>query len=122
MTYRRDPFDPHGAHNFTDYEEPSRSPYFDSQYHDGGRAAKLTYGGDKSWKTPVHGFDAEGRAVTVSFGRKGTEHEGQTLIADGHLTSDEFYGRDERGEKNHDHANPADPRNDGYKDRGKYNG
>lgn len=122
VTYQRDPFDPHGAQNFSDYKERSESSYFDSQYHDDGQAAGLTYGGDRSWETPIHGTDAEGRDVTVSFGRKGTPHEGQTLIADGHLTSDEFYGRNEHGKKPHDHSNPADSRNDGYKDRGKYSG
>jgi hypothetical protein len=117
VTYSRDPSDDHGAHNFADYEERAQRPYFESQYHDDGKAAGLTYGGDRSFESPIHATDEEGRDITVSFGRNGTRYEGQTLIADGHLTADEFYKT-----VGHDHAHPSDRRHGGYTDRGKYSG
>jgi len=96
----------------------SSSGRFDSQYHDGGQVAGLTHGGDRHWEAPVHGTDSEGRDVTVSFGRTGSDREGETLISDGHLTSDGFYGRDASGDKLHDHSH-----GDGtYEDRGRYSG
>lgn len=100
VTYRRDVGEDHGPQNFTNYEE---RPFFSSQYHDDGQLAGLTQGGDRSWETPVHATDAEGNDVTVAFGREGTKYEGHSLIAKGHLTSEEFYGEDAQGRKNHEH-------------------
>ncbi len=107
------------AGGFTGHPAPAKSGSFDSQYHDGGKEAGLTYGGDRrNWESPVHGTDSEGRDVTVSSGRAGSPREGDTLIADGHLTSQEFYSRNRDGAKNHDHAH-----GDGtYEGRGRYSG
>lgn len=62
-------------------------------------------GGDRSYTAPVYGTTEDGRDVTVSFGRDGTRQEGQTLIANGHVSGKDFYSRDENGRSNgHDHA------------------
>lgn len=92
-------------------------PPFRSQYHDGGKAAGLTYGGDRAYESPIHGTDAEGRDVTASFGRQGTPHEDDLLISEGHKTSDEFFQTEP--ELGHDHHGPAgEPGDKG--DRGNY--
>ncbi|ETA01691.1 hypothetical protein CcI156_05885 [Frankia sp. CcI156] len=92
------------------------------QHLSGSGSSELTYGGDTAFDAPVHGSDAAGNEVTVSFGRDGTSAEGETLIADGHVSSKEFYGKDDDGVKGHDHSHPSDPRHGGYEDRGRYSG
>jgi chromosome segregation ATPase len=120
VTYRRNVGEPHGAQNYTDYEErQGRDRYFRSQYHDNGAEAGLTHGGNRNYKSPIHGTDSEGRDVTVSFGREGTSQADHTLISDGHKTSDDFYQRSPH--IGHDHHSPdGEPGDQG--DRGQYNG
>lgn len=57
-----------------------------------------------SWSELIHGTDAEGREVTARFGEAGTDNEGHTLLADGHLSSQEF-DRANGGGAQHDHYN-----------------
>lgn len=93
VMYKREPFDPHGKENF---EGPGKDG------HRGG------FGKAK------HGWIAD-RAVTVAFGWG--SKQGHTLIADGHLTNEQF-----RDRPNHDHYGPGDgPRNNGTL-RGAYTG
>ncbi|KPM56404.1 hypothetical protein ACG83_00045 [Frankia sp. R43] len=73
-------------------------------------------GGSSLWSGLVHGTNEQGEDVTASFGREGTSKEGQTLLTDGHVSQNDFYGsRDARG---HDHY---DGRGGGT-DRGYYTG
>lgn len=93
VTYRRDPFDPHGAQNF---EGPGKDG------HRGG------------FGRSQHGW-IEGYPVTFALGW-GTK-EGHTLIADGHLSWEEF-----RNSRNHDHYGPGDGPNSNGTLRRKYTG
>lgn len=101
-TYDRGAFEAHGGQNFTEKKQK------------GGR-----------WDGPYHGFVPDGdqdRPVTVAFGRG--DREGQTVIADGHLTKRQFHDR-----RNHNHYGPDTQYGDGTEriedkggDRGKYSG
>lgn len=93
VIYRRDPFDPHGGQNF---EGPGK---------DGHRG-----GFEKS----QHGW-IEGHPVTFALGW-GTK-QGHTLIADGHLSWEQF-----RESRNHDHYGPGDGPNSNGTLRRKYTG
>lgn len=93
VTYKREPFDPHGKENF---EGPGKDG------HRGG------FGKAK------HGW-VDDHAVTISFGWG--SKQGHTLIADGHLTNEQF-----RDSAHHDHYGPGDgPSNNGTL-RGAYTG
>lgn len=77
-----------------------------------------TQGGDRNWEPPFHGTTRDGRRVTVSFGRG--SRKGETLICDGHVDLNTFYGnRKLKIVKGHDHF-AAD--GSAAKDRGKYTG
>jgi hypothetical protein len=93
VTYKRDPFDPHGAQNF---EGPGR---------DGHRG-----GFGKS----QHGWIGDS-PVTFALGW-GTR-EGHTMIADGHLDDAQF-----RGHGYHDHYGPGDGPNSNGTLRRRYTG
>ena len=93
VTYKRDPFDPHGAQNF---EGPGK---------DGHRG-----GFGKS----QHGWIGDS-PVTFALGW-GTR-EGHTMIADGHLGDSQF-----RGHIYHDHYGPGDGPNNNGTLRRKYTG
>lgn len=83
------------------------------------RTKEHNNGGDRSFTAPVYGTDEEGNSVTVSFGRDGSKQEGETWIADGHVTGQEFYATDSNGNSiGHDHADGKG----GYADRGAYSG
>lgn len=59
-------------------------------------------GGDRNWEPPFHAATRDGQLVTVSFGRG--PRQGQTLICDGHVDFNTFYGnRAARIVKGHDH-------------------
>lgn len=92
VTYKRDPFDPHGAQNFEDDE--SYVVHQRSQGHSGG------------FGLPSYGYIGD-HPVTFALGW-GTK-AGHTLIADGHVNRNEF-----RNSRNHDHYGPGDgPNNNG---------
>lgn len=93
VTYRRDPYDPHGVQNF---EGPGK---------DGHRG-----GFGKS----QHGWIGDS-PVTFALGW-GTR-EGHTLIADGHLTQEHF-----RESRHHDHYGSGDGPNNNGTLRRKYTG
>ena len=93
VTYKRDPFDPHGAQNF---EGPGK---------DGHRG-----GFGKS----QHGWIGDS-PVTFALGW-GTR-DGHTMIADGHLDDSQF-----RGHIYHDHYGPGDGPNNNGTLRRKYTG
>lgn len=93
VTYKRDPFDPHGAQNF---EGPGKDG------HRGG-FGKATHG----W--------IEGNPVTFALGW-GTK-QGHTLLADGHLSQEQF-----RESRHHDHYGPGDGPNNNGTLRRKYTG
>jgi hypothetical protein len=77
-----------------------------------------TVGGNRNWEAPFHATTREGRLVTVSFG-KGTR-AGETLICDGHVDLDTFYGnKNLRIAKGHDHF---DATGSYAAKRGKYRG
>jgi hypothetical protein len=93
VTYKRDPFDPHGAQNF---EGPGK---------DGHRG-----GFGKS----QHGWIGDS---TVTFALGWGTKQGETMLADGHLSDDQF-----RASPHHDHYGSGDgPHNNGTL-RGKYTG
>lgn len=93
VTYKREPFDPHGEQNF---EGPGKDG------HRGG------------FGKPKHGWIGDA-AVTFALGW-GTK-QNHTLIADGHLSAEHF-----RDSRHHDHYGPGDgPRNNGTL-RGTYTG
>lgn len=57
---------------------------------------------DKNFSAPVFGVDADGNDVTASFG-SGSK-EGETLIASGHVSEEEFNRKDDNGRHvGHDH-------------------
>lgn len=71
---------------------------------------------NRNWHPPVHGTTADGRPVTVSFGKDGSTAERNTGIADGHVSDSKYYGRDANGVKNHDHFGPN---GESFGDRGR---
>jgi hypothetical protein len=89
VTYRRDPFDPHGKNNFADDEA-----YVARKREEGHRG-----GFGRVWYGSV-----DGRPVTFALGW-GTK-EGETLLADGHVTDEAFWGHhDHYGKGQGPHAN-----------------
>lgn len=61
-------------------------------------------GGNRNWSPPVHATRADGRPITISFGKG--PRQGHVLVADGHITSmSAFYGTAKEG-KGHDHLLP----------------
>lgn len=66
------------------------------------------------WHPSQHGF-IDGRPVTFALGW-GTR-EGETMLADGHLSPEEF-----RNHADHNHYGSGKGPNDNVKDRGKYSG
>ncbi len=58
-------------------------------------------GGDDHWSEPVYGNTDDGRDITFSQGQG--PREGETLVAEGHVSMSDFYGRREDGNKGHDH-------------------
>ncbi len=95
ITYRRDPFDPHGSHNFTDQKQNQKQ----NNHHN---------------KFPViqHGI-IDGKPVTFALGIEG--REGEMLLADGHKSDQDF-------RECHDHyGTGSGPKNNGT-DRGYYTG
>ena len=73
---------------------------------------------NKRWHPPVHGTTADGKPVTVSFGKDGSAQAGNTGISDGHVSDAEYYERDSPGRTvGHDHYGP---KGESYGDRGKY--
>lgn len=93
VTYKRDPYDPHGAQNF---EGPGKDG------HRGG------------FGESQHGWIGDS-PVTFALGW-GTKH-GHTLIADGHLSQEYF-----RDSRHHDHYGPGDGPNSNGTLRRKYTG
>lgn len=93
LTYKRDPFDPHGTQN---YEGPGKDG------HQGG------------FGKSVHGWIGDS-PVTFALGW-GTK-QGHTLIADGHLAAEHF-----RDSLHHDHYGPGDGPNNNGTLRRKYTG
>ncbi|MDO3166641.1 hypothetical protein P5V90_06685 [Mycobacteroides abscessus subsp. abscessus] len=93
VTYRRDPFDPHGSQNF---EGPGKDG------HLGG------------FGKAMHGWIGDS-PVTFALGW-GTK-EGHTLLADGHLSDGHF-----RDSRHHDHYGPGDGPNNNGTLRHKYTG
>lgn len=72
---------------------------------------------NQNWHRPVHGTTADGRPVTASFGKDGSKAEGNTGIADGHVSEGQYYGKDGSGVKGHDHYGPN---GESLADRGRY--
>ena len=70
----------------------------------------------RTFDAPVHALTEDGREVTVAFGKHGTSREGHLLIADGHLTGDNFYRNARSRQKGHDHIGPDGTH---YADRGR---
>lgn len=100
VTYKRDPFDPHGAKNFED-----EGAYIARQ------RAKGHIGG---FGLPASGF-VDGHPVTFALGW-GTK-QGHTLLSSGHLSPEEFLQH-----RGHDHYGPGEgPHNNGTL-RGAYKG
>lgn len=56
--------------------------------------------GDRNWEPPLHATTYDGSPVTVSFGRG--QRAGETLVARGHVTANEFYAKAVPGQ-GHDH-------------------
>ena len=75
-------------------------------------------GGDDTRTGLVHGTDAQGKDVTASFGRPGTNagDQGDALLSDDHKSAADFYGS--KGNKGHDHYNGRG----GGTQRGQYTG
>lgn len=73
---------------------------------------------DKNFSAPVYGTDGGGQQVTVSFGSG--RCEGQTLIARGHVSEDDF--NKDNGERHvgHDHYMPDGSPAGKHGDRGNY--
>ena len=92
VTYRRDPFDPHGSHNFTE-----------NVHYDHSTFCAIEYG------------YIDGKPVTFAQGKN--NRVGHTLIADGHLEAGVFWAK-----KNHDHYGSGDGPNNNGTDLGRYTG
>lgn len=90
VTYRRNPFNPHGYYNFTT-EEDYIARKRDKGYVGGFGRARFGY--------------VDGKPVTFAFGW-GTK-KGEALIADGHVTTWEFRSR------NHHYGKGGGPHNNG---------
>lgn len=65
---------------------------------------------------PMAGFDANGKALTVSFGQG--SREGHTLLADGTDKS----AKEFKSHTGHNHYGDGKGPNDNVKDRGQYHG
>jgi hypothetical protein len=100
VTYAREPFDPHGAHNFTNEELLIK--------HEKEKGHKGGFG------QPFYA-ELDGHPVTVALGW-GTR-EGETLLADGHVNRATF-----RNHGNHNHYGSGHGQNDNVKERLKYTG
>lgn len=135
VTYDRQPGEAHGAQNFTNASQrraarksdvgrvahgnTSNADFFGSDdYHMSDRAA--------FWP-PVHTVDKWGYDITIAFGKG--EYSGETLICDGHVSADEFWGKKTVQEgskrvkvKRHDHYMPDGSPAGKHKDRGNYTG
>lgn len=85
--------------------------------HQGGNAEYRD-----GWLTPVGGFDAQGRKVTVSFGTG--KNEGETLISDGWTRDPERFmdGKDDNRKRLHNHYGDGSGRHHNADDRGRYHG
>lgn len=88
ITYRRDPFSPHGCRNFT-YEEAYIARKRDRGYAGGYGRTKFGY--------------IDNRPVTFALGW-GTK-KGETLLANGHVTAEEFRFRSYHYNKGGEHHN-----------------
>jgi hypothetical protein len=118
VTYQRDPFDPHGAENFTDYEERAR--------RDDQRSTWTPRGSEPPYVGIVEGTEG-GLENMVSFKTGGPTGD-QTLIADGDFSDDAEGFKGPRGNRNHNHygskaeKGPEDEDRWIDEDRGKYTG
>lgn len=109
VTYMRNPYEPHGAQNYTDYVDPDDSPQPD-----------MHNGRPTQWESPRVGT-IDGHEVTVRFGRNGKE--GQTLISDGfHINSQEEIDNWTRNHDRHEHYGSGDGINSNGTNRGAYTG
>ncbi len=100
VTYRREPFDEHGAQNFE-----SEAAYIQNQRDQGHRGG---------FGAPVHGW-IDGHSVTAAFGWG--SREGETLLADDHVDLSTF-----KQHGNHNHYGSGQGPHDNTKDRFKYTG
>lgn len=93
VTYKREPFDPHGSQNFTDQEE--------KQNHHRNKFPVVQHG------------TIDGKPVTFALGTEG--REGEILLADGQKSDQDF-------REGHDHYGTGNgPKNNGT-ERGHYTG
>jgi hypothetical protein len=100
VTYQREPFDPHGAHNFTNEELLIK--HEEEKGHKGG------------FGQPFYA-ELDGHSVTVALGW-GTR-EGETLLADGHVNRSTF-----REHGGHNHYGSGRGSHGNVRDRLKYTG
>lgn len=135
VTYDRAPGEAHGAQNYKDssHKKAARSSQMGRVAHDNTKNADF-FGSDDyrmsdhaAFWPPVHTVDEWGCDITIAFGKG--DHEGETLICDGHVSAKEFWGMKYIQEgskkvkvKRHDHYMPDGSPAGKHKNRGNYTG
>ena len=112
VTYRRNPNDPHGSHNFVDNRSDGKmkSEQTEEEYIDSQRAE----GHSGGWGLVHYGFIDD---LPVTFAMGWGTKEGHTLLADGHVDKTSF-----RKSENHDHYGSGKGAHGNVKYRGRYTG